>query len=82
MVTLCARQPTFILYGILPPSLLAFPLLEGHPRWAKCGRRTRPFCGRAFREHKTNMGVLPAALHAWTTAANVLTLIFLDRAST
>jgi hypothetical protein len=25
------------------PSLLAFSLLEGHPCWAKCGRRTRPF---------------------------------------
>ncbi len=25
----------------------------------RCGRRTRPFSGRAFREHRTNVGVLP-----------------------
>ncbi len=43
----------------IPPSLLVFPLLEGHPCWSMCGRRTRPFSGRAFREHRTNVGVLP-----------------------
>ena len=41
------------------PSLLAFPLLEGHACWSTCGRRTRPFSGRAFREHRTNVSVLP-----------------------
>ena len=46
------------IYMILPSSL-AFLLLEGHPCWSKCGRRTRPFSGRAFREHRTNVGVLP-----------------------
>jgi len=44
---------------MIPPSSLAFPLLERHPCWSTCGRRTRPFSGRAFREHRTNMGVLP-----------------------
>ena len=44
---------------MIPPSSLAFPLLEGHPCWATCGRRTRPFSGRAFREHRTNVGALP-----------------------
>ncbi len=41
------------------PSLLAFPLLEGHPCWSRCGRRTRPFPGRAFREHRINAVVVP-----------------------
>jgi|SRR6267378_385150 len=41
------------------PSLLAFPLLEGQACWSTCGRRTRPFTERAFREHTTNVGVLP-----------------------
>src|SRR3989442_917628 len=36
---------------MVPPSSLAFPLLEGHACWSMCGRRTRPFLGRAFREH-------------------------------
>ena len=44
---------------MIPPSSLVFPLLEGHPCWSTCGRRTRPFSGRAFREHRTNVGVLP-----------------------
>jgi len=26
---------------MIPPSSLAFPLLEGHPCWSTCGRRTR-----------------------------------------
>ena len=43
-------------------NLARFSLLEGHPCWSKCGRRTRPFSGRAFREHRTNMGVLPSPL--------------------
>ncbi len=45
--------------NIIIPSSLVFPLLEGHSCWSKCGRRTRPFSGRAFREHRTNVGVLP-----------------------
>src|SRR6185503_572227 len=45
--------------SMILPSQLAFPLLEGHPCWSTCGRRTRPFSGRAFREHRTNVGVLP-----------------------
>src|SRR5438309_940730 len=44
---------------MIPPSSLAFSLLEGHPCWSTCGRRTRPFSGRAFREHRTNVGALP-----------------------
>jgi hypothetical protein len=36
--------------------------MEGHPCWSKCGRRTGPFSGRAFREHRTNLGVLPILL--------------------
>ena len=44
---------------IFLPSSLAYPLSEGHPCWSTCGRRTRPFSGRAFREHRTNVGALP-----------------------
>ena len=44
--------------------LACFFLLEGHPCWAMCDRRTRPFSGRAFREHRTNVGVLPTPLQA------------------
>ena len=51
----CAHRT---IYMFLPSSLV-LPLLEGHPCWSKCGRRTRPFSGRAFREHRTNVGVLP-----------------------
>jgi hypothetical protein len=40
--------------------LACFSLLEGHPCWFRCGRRTRPFSGRAFREHRTNVGVIPS----------------------
>jgi hypothetical protein len=36
---------------IVPPSSLTFPLLGGYACWSMCGRRTRPFLGRAFREH-------------------------------
>ena len=47
----------FLLY---PSQLLSrISFLEGHPCWSTCGRRTRPFLGRAFREHRTNVGVLP-----------------------
>ena len=45
-----------------PSKLARFSFLEGHPCWSKCGRRTRPFGGRAFREHRTNVGVLPPLL--------------------
>ena len=34
-------------------------LEAGHPCCSNCGRRTRPFGGRAFREHGSNVGVLP-----------------------
>ena len=51
----CAHRTIYM----LPPSSLVFPLLEGHSCWSKCGRRTRPFSGRAFREHRTNVGALP-----------------------
>ena len=44
---------------MIPPRSLAFPLLERHPCWSTCGRRTRPFSGRAFRENRTNVGALP-----------------------
>jgi hypothetical protein len=47
---------------MIPPSSLVFPLLEEHPCWSKCARRTRPFSGRAFREHRTYVGVLPIIL--------------------
>ena len=43
-----------------PSKLARFPFLEGHPCWSTCGRRTRPFPGRAFREHRINVGVLPS----------------------
>src|SRR5215510_5989338 len=36
---------------MIPPSSLAFLLFGGHTRWSMCGRRTRPFSRRAFREH-------------------------------
>jgi hypothetical protein len=51
----CAHRT--IIY--IDPSQLASFFLEGHPCWSTCGRRTRPFSGRAFREHRTNVGVLP-----------------------
>ena len=50
------RPPSF---QMILPNSLAFSLLEGHACWSTCGRRTRPFSGRAFREHRTNVGVLP-----------------------
>jgi hypothetical protein len=34
-------------------------IVAGHPCCSNCGRRTRPFGGRAFREHGSNVGVLP-----------------------
>jgi hypothetical protein len=43
-----------------PSKLARFPFLEGHPCWSTCGRRTRSFLGRAFREHRINVGVLPS----------------------
>jgi len=33
-----------------------FILGREYPCWSACGRRTRPFSGRAFREHMTSMG--------------------------
>jgi len=56
------------------PHLPVFPLLEGHPCWSKCGRRTRPFSGRAFREHRTNMGVLPILFYRARSASTAVTL--------
>ena len=56
--SLCASSDSRPSNRIIP-HLPVFPLLEGHPCWSKCGRRTRPFSGRAFREHRTNVGVLP-----------------------
>ena len=44
---------------LILPILLAFSPWEGFPCWSRCGRRTRPFSGRAFREHRTNVGALP-----------------------
>ena len=41
------------------PNLLIPLLPEGHRRWSKCGRRARPFRGRALRERRANVGVLP-----------------------
>jgi hypothetical protein len=54
----CAHRATTI-YLIAPSKLVCFSLLEGHSCWSTCGRRTRPFSGRAFREHRTNVGALP-----------------------
>ena len=45
-----------------PSKLARCAFLEGHPCWSRCGRRTRPFSGRAFREHRANVGVLPILL--------------------
>lgn len=44
---------------MIPTRSLMFPLLERYPYWSTCGRRTRPFSERAFREHRTNMGAPP-----------------------
>jgi len=52
--TVRIERPSSI-YMILPDSF-SFLLLEGHPCWSTCGRRTRPFSGRAFRKHRTNVG--------------------------
>ena len=41
------------------PNLLVPLLPEGHPCWSKRGRRARPFRGRALRERRANVGVLP-----------------------
>jgi transposase InsO family protein len=41
---------------LILPSSLVFPLLEGHPCWSMCGRRTRPFLGRAFRGAQDQRG--------------------------
>ena len=54
-----AHRTTLILFYD-PPGSLVFPHQEGHPCWSKCARRTRSFSGRAFREHRTNMDVLPS----------------------
>ena len=54
----CAHQAT-VIHPNNPSKLACVPHLEGHPCWSMCGRRTRPFSGRAFREHRTNVGVLP-----------------------
>jgi hypothetical protein len=43
------EQPSSI--QLIPPSSLVFPLLEEYPCWSTCGRHTKPFSGRAFREH-------------------------------
>jgi hypothetical protein len=32
---------------------------ERHPYWSYCGRRARPFLGRALREQRTNAGAVP-----------------------
>ncbi len=51
----CAHQgPSSI--QVISLSSLVFPLLEGHACWSMCGRRTRPFSGRAFREHIDQCG--------------------------
>ena len=56
--SLAHRTTLIIFYD--PPGSLVFPHQEGHPCWSKCARRTRSFSGRAFREHRTNMDVLPS----------------------
>jgi len=56
-VSYCAHRTSTI--QIDPSKLACFSLLEGHPCWSTCGRRTRPFSGRAFREHRTNVSALP-----------------------
>ena len=50
------RPPSFLM---ILPSSLALPLWDGHPCWSTCARRTRPFSGRAFREHRINVGIRP-----------------------
>ncbi len=59
---------------VLPSLLHRSPLVEGHPCWSNCARRARPANstlpprglshvrppgGRALREHRSSMGVLP-----------------------
>ena len=54
----CANR-AIVIHLKISPSSFAFPLTEGHPCSSMCGRRTRPFSRRAFREHRINMGALP-----------------------
>ena len=71
-VPLRAPWPTAGLHGGTPPahrwaSAARVSEVGAHrspsdlvfPQPARCGRRTRPFSGRAFREHRTNVCVLP-----------------------
>src|SRR5574341_1413791 len=46
---------------ILPSSLVVLPR-KGTRCWPHCGRRARPFSGRALREQGTSTGVLPPPL--------------------
>src|SRR6267143_6594784 len=44
-----------------PSKLAGLFLLEWHPYWSHCGRRARPFGGRALREQGTSMGAIPVS---------------------
>jgi hypothetical protein len=57
-----ARCTSTVARLVCPPIALqarCYPSVGRAPRWSTCGRRTRPFRGRAFREHRTNVGALP-----------------------
>ena len=55
-----ASDQRCIIHLVDPSKLACFSRLEGHPCWSTCGRRTRPFSWRAFREHRANVGVIPS----------------------
>jgi len=42
-----------------PSKLACLSLLEWHPCWSNCGRRTSTFRSCAFREQGTSVGVSP-----------------------
>jgi hypothetical protein len=55
----CAHRATRILLND-PSKLACFSLLEGHPCWSKCGRRTRTLHRARVPEHRINVGVIPS----------------------
>src|SRR6267143_5887520 len=58
LVSDCAHRVTLIHLND-PSKLAGLFLLEWHPYWSHCGRRARPFGGRALREQGNSMGAIP-----------------------
>ena len=67
-ITMRPEAVSLIRIFIIRPRLFAVPLFDRYPCWSTCGRRTRPFSGRVFREHRTTVGVLPIFL-SWGSAS-------------